>query len=193
MTDEAKNAKGKLLRNILVVAGVTAVLLLLAFVLRRLVGSPEWTAMDFAVVAIMLFGTGLAYVLITHKRKESLYRLAVALAATTGLLLFWSNLAVGLIGSEDEPANLMYFGVLAVAFIGSVISRFKPRGLSVAMWVTAGVQVLTIVIALLAGWHRLAESSLTEIIGINGFFAMLWAISGLLFRWVKLENNPPVP
>lgn len=174
-------------------AGVTAALLLLAFVLRQAIGSPEWTAMDFAVVAIMFFGTGLAYVLITHKRKEALYRLAVALAAATGLLLFWSNLAVGLIGSEDEPANLMYFGVLAVAFIGSLISRFQPRGLAVVMWVTAGVQVLTIVIALLAGWQRLAESSFTEIIGINVFFALLWAISGLLFRWVKQENTPPIP
>lgn len=193
MTDDVKKAEGKLLRKILVVAGVTAVLLLLAFVLRQVIGSPDWTAMDFAVVAIMFFGTGLAYVLITHNRKEALFRLAVALGAATGLLLFWTNLAVGLIGSEDEPANLMYFGVLAVAFVGSVVSRFQPRGLAVAMWVTAGAQVLTIVIALLAGWQHLAESSLTEIIGINGFFAILWAISGLLFRWVKPENTPPIP
>lgn len=193
MTDDVKNAKGKLHRKILIVAALTAALLLLAFALRQAIGSPEWTAMDFAVVAIMFFGTGLAYVLLTHKRKEALYRLAVALSAATGLLLFWSNLAVGIIGSEDEPANLMYFGVLAVAFIGSVISRFQPRGLAVAMWVTAGAQVLTIVIALLAGWQRLAESSVTEIIGINCFFALLWATSGLLFRWVKKENTPYIP
>lgn len=193
MTGDVKNKKGRLWRKILVVAGVTAALLLLAFLLRQVIGSPEWTAMDFAVVAIMFFGTGLAYVLLTHKRKEALYRLAVALAAATGLLLFWANLAVGLIGSEDEPANLMYLGVLAVAFIGSVISRFQPRGLAVAMWVTAGAQVLTVVIALLAGWHHLAESSLTEIIGINGFFAVLWAISGLLFRWVKQKDTPHIP
>ncbi|RFT14999.1 MAG: hypothetical protein OP8BY_1109 [Candidatus Saccharicenans subterraneus] len=193
MTEDVKKMEGKLWRKILVVAGVTAALLLLAFVLKRLIGSPEWTAMDFAVVAVMFFGTGLAYVLITHKRKEALYRLAVALASATGLLLFWTNLAVGIIGSEDEPANLMYFGVLAVAFVGSVVSRFQPRGLARAMWVTAGAQVLTIVIALLAGWQHLAESSLTEIIGINCFFAMLWAISGLLFRWVKQENTPPMP
>lgn len=185
--------KQRLSGNILIVAAVTVALLLLAFVLRQVAGSPEWTAMDFAVVAIMFFGTGLAYVLITHKRKEALYRLAVALSAATGLLLFWSNLAVGLIGSEDEPANLMYFGVLAVAFIGSVISRLQPRGLAVVMWITAGAQVLTVIIALLAGWQHLAESSVTEIIGINGFFAVLWAISGLLFRWVKKEDTPPFP
>ncbi|MDH7493772.1 MAG: hypothetical protein QHH44_07775 [Candidatus Saccharicenans sp.] len=182
MNDDGKIMKGKLRRNILGVVAVTATLLLLAFVLKQATGNPEWTAGDFILVGMMLLGTGLAYVLITHRKQETIYRLAVALAAATGLLLFWSNLAVGLIGSEDEPANLIYFGVLAVAFIGSVIGRFQPRGLAVAMWVTAGVQVLTIIIALLAGWQHLAESSVVEIIGVNGFFTVLWVASALLYR-----------
>jgi hypothetical protein len=36
------------------------------------------------------------------------------LAVGTALFLVWSNLAVGLIGSENNPANMMYLGVLAV-------------------------------------------------------------------------------
>ncbi|MCX8160786.1 MAG: hypothetical protein N3G18_07625 [Candidatus Saccharicenans sp.] len=193
MTEEANSVQSKLSRNILTVAGVTAGLLLVAFLLKKTTGSPEWTATDFTVVAIMLFGTDLAYVLITHRRKEKIYPLAVALAAVTGLFFFWSNLAVGIIGSEVESANLMYFGVLIVAFLGSIISRFKPQGLKATMWVTAGAQVLTVIIALMAGWQRLAESSVMEIIGLNGFFTALWVTSALLFGQVKRENKPKIP
>ncbi|MGB9906803.1 MAG: hypothetical protein ACPLRR_05385 [Candidatus Saccharicenans sp.] len=169
-------------KDILLVILVTTGFLLLAFIMKQVTGIPGWTALDFTVAGIMWFGAGLAYGLVTPKRKDLIYRIAVALAAATGLLLFWSNLAVGLIGSEDEPANLMYFGVLVVAFIGSVISRFEPQGLAVAMWVTAGAQALTVVIALVAGWQHLPESSVVEIIGVNVFFVLLWVASALLYR-----------
>jgi hypothetical protein len=41
-------------------------------------------------------------------------------------ILIWMNLAVGIIGSEDNPANLMYGGVLAVAIVGAFMVRFRP-------------------------------------------------------------------
>ncbi len=55
------------------------------------------------------------------------YRFAVGVALAAAFLLVWMNLAVGLIGSEDNPANLMYFGVLAVGFIGAIIASSGHR------------------------------------------------------------------
>jgi hypothetical protein len=46
------------------------------------------------------------------------------------------NLAVGIIGSEDNPANLMYGGVLAVGIIGAIIARFEPHGMARALVAT---------------------------------------------------------
>jgi hypothetical protein len=42
--------------------------------------------------------------------------------------------------------------------------------------------VLIVVIALLARLDLSPESSVVEILGVNGFFAVLWTGSALLFR-----------
>ena len=42
----------------------------------------------------------------------------------------------------------MYFGVLAVGFIGAFIARFQPRGMARALFATAVAQALVPVIAL---------------------------------------------
>jgi hypothetical protein len=47
------------------------------------------------------------------------YRFAVGLALTAAFLIVWLNAAGGLIGIEDDdPANLLYVGVLAIGFVG---------------------------------------------------------------------------
>ncbi len=64
-------------------------------------------------------------------------RSAVGVALATAVILMWVNGAVGVIGSENNDANLMYFGVLAVGIIGAVIARFQPRGMALALFATA--------------------------------------------------------
>lgn len=178
------------IKRICAVMFTTATILLIALLLKLTTGSPEWTGLDFAVAGFMLFGTGLAYILVTRKRKDLTFRLAVGLACLTGLLLFWSNLAVGIIGSEDEAANLMYAGVLLVALIASILGRFQASGLAVAMFITAGAQALTVAVALLLGLHNLPESSAAEIILVNGFFIVLWVVSAFLFSRAAKLNRP---
>jgi hypothetical protein len=75
-----------------------------------------------------MFGTGLAYELAVRMSSDTAYRAAAGIALAAAFILIWVNLAVGIIGSEDELANLMYFGVLAVGIIGALIARFQPHG-----------------------------------------------------------------
>lgn len=103
----------------------------------------------FALAWVLLAGTGLLYKLAAATSRGTSYRAAVALAVTAALVLVWMNLAVGLIGNEDNPANLLYGGVLAVALIGACVARLQPRGMARAMCVTALVQALVPVIALM--------------------------------------------
>ena len=91
-----------------------------------------------------------------------------------GLMLVWVNLAVGMIGDEGNPANLMYVLVLAVALIGTSVARFEPREASIVMFATAGAQGLVAVIALVAGLGSDAAG--------GRFFIAAWIASGLLFR-----------
>jgi hypothetical protein len=161
-------------RTILRIELVTAFLLLLPLLAMRFTDDVVWGPADFAVAGALLFGAGLTYELVARRAGSTAYRLAVGVAVLTALLLVWMNLAVGLIGSEDNPANLMYIGVLAALIIGSVMARFHPAGMARALWVTALAQMLVAVIAQIAGWGSAFM--------VNGFFAALWIGAALLFR-----------
>ena len=63
-----------------------------------------WTLGDFVVAAVLLMGTGVSYEFLARKAGSVAYRSAVGLALAAALFLVWMNLAVGIIGSEDNPS-----------------------------------------------------------------------------------------
>ena len=81
----------------------------------------------------------------------------------------------------------MYFGVLAVGIIGTIIARFQPHGMAPALFATALAQALVAVIAVIAGKHQSSVSSVSEILILNGFFVALFIGSALLFRYAARE------
>src|SRR3712207_2936337 len=96
-------------RSVVGVALATAFILLIPLLMEA-----AWTLSDFVFAGALIFGTGLGYALVARKAGNIAYRFAVGVAFAAAFLLAWMNLAVGLIGSEDNLANLMYVGVLAV-------------------------------------------------------------------------------
>jgi hypothetical protein len=98
--------------------------------------------------------------------------------------------AVGIIGSEDNNANSMYFGVLAVGIIGAIIARFRPHGMARALFATALAQALVAVIALIFGLGSGSPPGVLGTLILNGFFAGLFVGSALLFRDAGREQTP---
>lgn len=170
--------------------GTAAFLLLLPLVVMQFTDEVNWDETDFAVIAAMLAVACGTYELAARMTGNSAYRAAVGVALAAAFILVWMNLAVGIIGSEDNPANLMYGGVLAVGTIGAVIARFQPDGMARALVATALAQALVAVIALIAGEHRSPVSSVAEILGLNGFFVALFLGSALMFRKATREQTP---
>ena len=123
-------------------------------------------------------------------RVNTTYRSAVGLALAGAFLLFWVNGAVGIIGDEDNVANLMYGGVLAVGLIGAIIVHFQPHGMTRALFATALAQSLVAVIALVAGLGY-PVSSPGKILMLNGFFVALWVGSAWLFRSAAIKRDRP--
>lgn len=109
------------------------------------------------------------------------YRSAVGVALATALILLWVNGAVGVIGSENNDANLMYIGVLGIGVIGAVIARFQPRGMSFALLATAIAQAFVTLVAII-GRLGLPASGPLDLLLLNGFFIALWVVSACLFR-----------
>lgn len=144
----------------------------------------NWSPFDFILMGVVLFSIGLAYELVARRSSKTVYRVAVGVGLAGAFLLFWANGAVGIIGSEDNPANLMYGAVFAVGLIGSLISWFKPRGMAYTLFTAALVQMLVPVFALFI-WPAQASWGEPGVIGVfflNGFFSMLFVASALLFR-----------
>jgi hypothetical protein len=177
-----------LIRWVLITAAVLAVPLL-AMVFRIGVPDPgtgtegvNWGPMDFAIIGVLVLGSGLLFEYASRRAGNVAHKAAVGIAVAAGLFLIWVNLAVGMIGDEGNPANLMYLLVLAVALVGASIARFEPREASVAMSATAGAHALVAVIALVAG--------LGPTLPADAFFIAAWVASGLLFRQASVASAP---
>ncbi|MBI4466003.1 MAG: hypothetical protein HY656_01070 [Acidobacteria bacterium] len=168
-------------KNIIRIVLATAFVLLIPLLAMLFTDQVAWDLADFVIAGTLLVGTGLTYELIARKSGKIAYRAAVGIAVAAALLLVWMNLAVGLIGNEENPANLMYIGVLAVGLIGAIIARLEPHGMAHALFATALAQVLVPVIALII-WKPPFTSGVVAVLAVNAFFVALWLVSALLFR-----------
>lgn len=168
------------------IALVTASILLLPLLAMLFTDEVVWNLTDFVVAGALLIGAGLTYELIAGKGGNFVYRAAVGVAVAAGLLLVWVNLAVGIIGDAENPANLMYIGVLAIGIAGTFIARFQPAGMARTLFATALAQAVVATIVLVAG---LDSSPARSVLIINGFFASLFVGSALLFRQTAQESN----
>jgi len=151
-----------------------ALVLLVPLIAMQFTDVVAWDVADFAVFGALLLSAGIAFELAARKTGNAAYKTGVGLALAAAFILIWVNGAVGIIGNESNDANLMYFGVLAVGFIGALIARFEPKGMARAMIATAGAQVLVFVIALVAGWGFTGP--------ITFFFLAFWVGSARLFQ-----------
>jgi hypothetical protein len=154
--------------------GGAAALILLPLVAMRLTSEVDWDGGDFLFAVGLVGGVGLMFELAVRMSPSRAYRAGVGVALAAAFLLTWINLAVGIIGNEENPFNLLYFAVIAVAALGAVAARFRARGLAIAMATAAAAQVAVAVIALVGGFGFTGP--------ITVFFAGLWLASASLFR-----------
>jgi hypothetical protein len=170
--------------------GTAAFLLLLPLVAMRFTNEVNWDETDFMVFGAMLAAACGTCELAAGMTGNTAYRAAVGVAVAAAFILVWMNLAVGIIGTEDNPANLMFGGVLAVGIVGAVIARLQPHGMARALVATALAQALVAVIALIAGLGSTGPGWPGDILVLTGFFAALWVGSALLFRKAAREQVP---
>ena len=153
--------------------GVAAFLLLLPLVAMQFTKEVNWEAGDFLVMGIMLTVACGTCEMAARISGNGAYRAGVGIAVVISFLLVWINLAVGIIGTEDNVLNLMYGGVIAVAVVGSLVAGFRAAGMAKAMFAAAAAQLLVAVVAQIEGHFTW---------GLTLFFVLLWLVSAGLFR-----------
>ena len=170
---------------------VGAGLILLIPLVLTLLAIWHWKPGAFVLAFILLLGgASLLYELVAkNKLSNKTYRFAVGVALATVFGLAWMNAAVGgILG--DDPANMMYFGVLLVGLTGAIIAHVEPLGMSRALFATAFAIALVPAIALTIGTPAFANG-VVAVFGLHLFFAVLFVGSALLFRRAAREYKRP--
>ena len=156
--------------------GGAACLLLVPLVAMRFFpeAGVDWTGFDFAVMGVMLGLVCIAFEVAVRVARSNAYMLAAGLAAAAAFLMTWANLAVGIIGNEDNPANLIFFGVLAVGLVAVLWSRLEASGMARAMVITAVAQAVACLVALVKDG--------AYVFMLTGVFMAMWLVAAQLFR-----------
>ncbi|WP_300974088.1 hypothetical protein [Sphingomonas sp. LHG3406-1] len=148
--------------------GLVATLLSLPAILRF-----PWTPGDFIAMGIMLGTVGLAIEFLVRRSGNAFVRLGAVVGVVTCFLTIWVNLAVGMIGNEDDAYNQLFLIPILVFIGGAFVTRFRPSGMTIVMLIAAAVQ------------FGLALGG----IGIDPLgarftmvFALFWLFGGALFR-----------
>jgi hypothetical protein len=161
-------------------AAVTAIFLLAASLGNHFVEGWNWEPLGFVRIGTIIFGFGLAYELVTRKMDTMAYRIAVGVALVTALALLWGNFVQM---ADVNPAAMIYFGVPLVGIIGAAIARFKPEGMTRALFATAFAQALVLTIALIRNPQVTSWApAVTRGFVANALFVLLFVGSALLFR-----------
>ncbi len=160
--------------------GLAALLLATPWLAMQVTDEVAWSPWDFALFAAMLGGAGLMLELAVMRTRDLAYRAGAVLAVGAAFLMIWASLAVGIVGSEADPINLAYPGVVVLALASAAALRFTAAGLAKAMLVAAAALVGIAVFALATGRGG-SPGALAEILVANAMFAALFAGASVLF------------
>jgi len=172
----------QLSKTMLRVALVALCLLMVPLVASQVVEGWNWPAGTFVFVYVLFFGTGMAYALIARKMGSWAYKGGVGVALVAGFALGWSNMVH--VADSENPANLVYFGVLVVGVVGAWLARLEARGLARTLFAMAATLALIAVMLPSGAPPYLARNMA---IG-HGVFVALFTVSGLMFRHASLAG-----
>lgn len=162
--------------------GAAAALFSLPLIAMQFSDDVTWSAGDFVVLGALLVAPGLIYELVVRTTSSGWYRAGAVIALATTVLLVFINGAVGIIGSENNDANLMYGAVLGIWIVVAVAGRFRASGMARAMVAAAAAQALVAVIAMIAGAGSDSPRWPLHIVALTGVFVAMWMAAAWLFQ-----------
>ena len=161
--------------------GTVAFLLMLPLAAMQFTDEVDWTIGDFIFAALMLGGVGLALELTVRTSRNLAFRAGVALMLAVPFLSIWFTGAVGIIGDEDNPANLVFLVTPLFALAAAALARFRAEGLARAMAATAIAQLVAGGIGVAAAANAPTPVFAPEALVIIAMFTVMWLAASWLF------------
>lgn len=162
--------------------GGAVVLLALPFIAMQLnAEGVDWSVGDFVFMGALLGIIGGLLELAVRMSPDRSYRGGAGLALLGAFLVIWVNLAVGIVGSEHNPNNQLFFVALLLGIAGAIGGRGKADGMARAAITTAVAIVLAFFIAQADVRDEPMVRPLVEGVGTS-IFVLLFLASAWLFR-----------
>ena len=161
--------------------GGAACLLLAPLVAMQFTPVVNWTPSDFIFAALLLGSVGGLFELAVRLSGSAAYRIAAALGLGASFLVVWANGAVGIIGNENDPINLVFLAILALGLAGALLARFRPGGMAMTLAAMAGGM-------LAMALYVLATNPNREALFIAVFAGLWFLASGLFRKAAQLET-----
>lgn len=158
--------------------GGLAALLAAPLVAMQVTDEVAWSPFDFIAAAALIALVGAGMEIAVRGGQGAPYRAAAAVALIGSAAMIWATLAVGIIGAESDPANLVFPAIPALGLAIALLGGFGAVNLARATGVMALTQ-LAAGAAFGASWSDMPPFTLA--------FAALWIIATALFR--RARNN----
>jgi hypothetical protein len=159
----------------------TAIILLTPAIAMQFSDEVNWTVSDFVIAGAILLGAGMTYELAARAGGFA-YQAGVVTALGTGILTLWITGAVGIIGSEHNPGNLLYLAVIALAIAGAILARGRALRMVYAMALAAFANALVPIIAFTSVAQPASDVLAPEVFIATAVFTAGWALSAYFFR-----------
>lgn len=154
----------------------------------------RWGPGDFVMFATMLVVLCSLYEVASRISGSLAYRTAAGIVLLSCFALVFINLAVGIIGSEDHPANMMYFAVVLPGFLAALFVRFSPAGMVRVMIMMGVAQIIVAIVGASVAWTT-PDADPNRPLGtlvLSGAFALAWLLSAYLFNIAAKTEKTPV-
>lgn len=159
---------------------ITLAVLAIPLVAMQYTTEVQWDPPDFVIMGTLLFATGLGLEWAIRHRSSLALRTAWAMALLSTFLMTWVNMAVGLLGGESNPVNMLLLTVPVLGIVGAGLARLRPRGMVLVMVAMAVLHLALTTVAFVQGWRPLRQGPI-DIWAPNGFFILLHLVAALLF------------
>lgn len=161
--------------------GAIAIILLTPLIAMQFTDEVNWTVSDFVFAGLILVGAGVAYELAARAGGFA-YQGGAVTALGTGVVTLWVTGAVGIIGSENNPGNLLYVGTVALAIAAAIIARGRAARMVWAMGLTALATLCVPVMAYNGIAEPAGDAMAPGVFIATGVLTAGWALSAFFFR-----------
>lgn len=142
----------------------------------------NWTIADFLVAGCLLAVLGSGAWWVARPGRPWSRRLADFGMIGSNVLLIWINGAVGVIGTEDRDANLLYLILPVFGIAGAAASRWTGRARYLASLASAMAMVLIGGLALAFGWGEGGARWPVDVLSVTAVFTAGFLFAAWLYR-----------